>query len=125
MAKILLAEDEPLLVRMIAEVLEEEGLAFDTAKDGAQAHEMLISGAYDLVLTDIQMPKMSGVDLLRSIKKNKSVHQPQWWFALTAHTEEDTDKEGISLFDESFFKPFSPTFIAKLIKQKLEAVEDF
>lgn len=126
MSKILLVEDEPLLARMLAEVFEDEGIDFDLAHDGDQAFDMLSAGVYDLVLTDIQMPKRNGIDLLKSIKEEQSFHQPQWWFALTAHTEEEAEQEGeLSLFDESFFKPFSPTFIAKLVKNKLESIEEF
>jgi two-component system response regulator AtoC len=66
--KILLADDEPTIRLSIADALEDAGHTVRTAKDGADAWEVLIDEPIDLVLTDIRMPRMDGITLFRRIR---------------------------------------------------------
>ena len=68
MAKILLAEDDLFLRDIYNEILQGEGFTVTTVIDGAQTLEELNKGGWDLVLLDVFMPKMSGIDVLKKIK---------------------------------------------------------
>ena len=70
--KILLVEDNVLNRELASTVLQENGFAVDTAEDGASAVEKLRAAPpdrYDLILMDIQMPRMNGYDAARAIRK--------------------------------------------------------
>ncbi len=73
MAKILLIEDEPAIRRVLVKILTEENSKYtvEEAEDGLQGTEKIKNEDYDLVLCDIKMPKMDGVEVLEAIKKIK------------------------------------------------------
>jgi two-component system response regulator (stage 0 sporulation protein F) len=72
--KILIAEDEPGLRMLYADELEEDGYEVITAKDGKDAIERYQEGGLDLIILDIAMPVMDGIDALRHLKdKNGKV----------------------------------------------------
>jgi two-component system response regulator PilR (NtrC family) len=66
---ILLAEDEKVLRESLAQLLTEEGYEVVQAADGQEAYDLAISRAFDLVLTDIRMPRMDGVALLNHLQQ--------------------------------------------------------
>lgn len=66
---ILLVEDELINQSVITELLSEEPLSIDTADNGVQAVEKVLSKDYDLILMDMQMPRMDGVTATREIRK--------------------------------------------------------
>ena len=68
-ARLLIIEDEPLIRRSLAEFLEQEGFAVQTAANGAAGLQLADKTAFDLVLTDIQMPGMDGVEVLERIQQ--------------------------------------------------------
>lgn len=68
-ARILLVEDEPINQEVSRWMLEEVGLQVDLAEDGLQAVEMVKMNHYALILMDMQMPIMNGVDATREIRK--------------------------------------------------------
>jgi two-component system alkaline phosphatase synthesis response regulator PhoP len=65
--RILVVDDDPLIRQLNSEVLIYSGYQADTAKDGAAAWEALYASNYDLLITGNNMPKVSGVDLLKKI----------------------------------------------------------
>ncbi|HEY4329644.1 MAG TPA: sigma-54 dependent transcriptional regulator [Phycisphaerae bacterium] len=67
-ARLLLVDDDPLIVNSLSEFLRLEGYDVDTATDGTHALEMLAAIRYNLLLTDVNMPRTNGLELLRSIK---------------------------------------------------------
>ena len=67
-ARLLIVDDDSLIVDSLSEFLRMEGYLVDTAPDGAQAIEMLATTRYNLVLTDVNMPRTNGLELLRTIK---------------------------------------------------------
>ncbi|HUO07767.1 MAG TPA: sigma-54 dependent transcriptional regulator [Phycisphaerae bacterium] len=69
-SRLLLVDDDPLIVNSLSEFLKLEGYAVDTAPDGAQAIEMLAANRYSLVLTDVNMPRTNGLELLRKIRNH-------------------------------------------------------
>lgn len=68
--KVLLVDDEPIILKMLGEWMRNLGYAFATATNGLEAVEALKKEAYGLVITDINMPRMDGMQLLKHIKKN-------------------------------------------------------
>ena len=70
MAKILLVDDDPLLVRMYQTKFELDGNEVATCGDGDEAIEKLKTFAPDMVLLDIMMPKKDGLTTLKEIKDN-------------------------------------------------------
>jgi two-component system response regulator HydG len=66
--KVLVVDDEPAVVTSLQKVLVREGLTVLTASNGRQALEVVRDEAVAVVITDFQMPEMSGLDLLRSLK---------------------------------------------------------
>ncbi len=73
MSKILIIEDEAAIRRVLTKILSEENETYNVeeAEDGAKGFEKIKSTDYDLVLCDIKMPKMDGVELLEAVKKIK------------------------------------------------------
>jgi PAS domain S-box-containing protein len=67
-ARILLAEDEPINQEVSRELLEAAGLLVDLADDGVEAVDLAKSGNYDLILLDLQMPRMNGIEAARIIR---------------------------------------------------------
>jgi len=67
--RLLVVEDEPLIRNTLAEFLEQEGFVVDTAADGSQALKLAEDRAYDLVLSDIQMPGMDGVEMVERLQQ--------------------------------------------------------
>ncbi|CDN32220.1 Sigma-54 dependent transcriptional regulator/response regulator [Mucinivorans hirudinis] len=72
MAKILIVDDERSIRNTIRELLEMEGYKCETAENGKQALEMSTKGGWDLVITDIKMPEMDGVELLAALHRDFS-----------------------------------------------------
>ncbi len=73
MASILIVEDEAKIARFIELELEHEGYRTDKAGDGITALEKLESGGYDLVVLDIMLPGINGLEVLRRLRKSSSV----------------------------------------------------
>ena len=73
MSKILIIEDEAAIRRVLSKILSEENDAYivEDAEDGLQGLEKIKNNDYDLVLCDIKMPKMDGVEVLEAVKKIK------------------------------------------------------
>ena len=73
MSKILVIEDEASIRRVLKKIISEENDSYhvEEAKDGLLGIEMIKNNDYDLVLCDIKMPKMDGVEVLEKAKKIK------------------------------------------------------
>src|ERR1700750_120100 len=70
MAKILVIDDEKAIRRSIREILEFEKHTVDEAEDGQTALNLALKNNYDVVLSDIKMPKLDGTELLQKLIEN-------------------------------------------------------
>lgn len=103
MFKILLAEDEEKIRQLLEQVLVYENYNVVTAKDGEQALELFYQENFDLVILDWMMPKISGLEVAKEIKKEL----PTKIIMLTAkHMPEDEVQALLSGVDDYLTKPF-------------------
>ena len=66
--KVLVVDDEKLIVKGIRFSLEQDGMEVDCAYDGAEALKMATENAYDMILLDIMLPKMDGFEVCQHIR---------------------------------------------------------
>ncbi len=69
--RLLIVDDEDDLRELLSQVLSNSGYEIQTASDGAQALSVLKSATFDVVLLDIQMPKVDGIQVLKHLKSHK------------------------------------------------------
>jgi len=102
--KLLLVEDERDLSRAIKEILVYSKYEVDTAFDGLEALDYVAQYSYDLIIMDVMMPKMNGIEALKRIRAQK-IDTPI--IMLTAKSELDDKVEGLdSGADDYLTKPF-------------------
>ena len=70
--KILLVEDDQFTRELYEEVLKDAGFAVDTAVDGVDGLSKMTVGGYNLILLDVMMPKMNGLEVLKSLKASEA-----------------------------------------------------
>jgi len=105
--EILVAEDHPEMQALLARVLERE-FRVRTARDGREALEAIRSSRPDLVLADVMMPELSGLDLCRALKADPATRAIPF-VLVTAKGERRQKIEGLELgADEYVTKPFHP-----------------
>lgn len=113
--RILVAEDEKMMLKAIAFKLQKEGYEVTTADDGKQAMELLKTGEYDLMVSDIMMPFASGLELVTEIKQ---LNLKTKTLLLSALGQENTVIKAFSLgADDYMTKPFSPNELIVRIKK--------
>ena len=123
--RLLIVEDEKELLESIAEGLRLSGYAVDTAADGAEAEDLFWSETYDLIVLDINLPKIDGFTLLEEIREeDKQVNV----IMLTARTQVADRVKGLDLgANDYLIKPFHfdelEARIRSLLRRK-QVVED-
>jgi DNA-binding response OmpR family regulator len=68
---VLIVEDERRLAQLVRRVLEEEGHTVDTAHDGEEGLAMAMEGSHDVVILDILLPEIDGIEVCQSLRRNK------------------------------------------------------
>ncbi|NLI83638.1 MAG: diguanylate cyclase [Deltaproteobacteria bacterium] len=81
--RILVVDDEKQVCEILEEFLSQMGHEVGTAKDGVEALERLKNGSFEIVITDIDMPRMDGIELIRYLAEHKSSVDA---IAITGHT---------------------------------------
>ncbi len=101
----MLAEDERYLSSALCEILSKQKYDVDSVYDGDSALEYIRTGLYDLVILDIMMPRMDGIEVLRIVRSEKN---PVPILMLTARDEVQDKVAGLDLgADDYMTKPFS------------------
>jgi len=113
---ILVVDDEPQIVRLVRAYLEEAGYRVVTASDGQEALYVARHEKPDLVVLDVLMPKMDGLEFTRRIRRERDVPI----IMLTARAEETDRIVGLELgADDYVTKPFSPKEVIARVRAVL------
>ena len=103
--RILVVEDEAKVASFIKRALEEENYAVDACADGARGLELALSGAYDVIVLDLMLPVMPGIEVLKRLRKDKILTPV---LILTAQSQLTQKIEGLDAgADDYLTKPFA------------------
>lgn len=117
-AKILIVDDEPLIRDALAFKLTKDGYDVDTAEDGEKAIQKIESEEYQIIISDIMMPFISGFELVK-ILKERGTDAPV--LILTSLNSETAVLKAFDLGADDFMtKPFSPNELSVRIKKLLK-----
>jgi DNA-binding response OmpR family regulator len=116
--KILVCEDDIIMIKAIEHKLKSEGYTIDVATDGIQASEKISNNEYDLIMTDLLMPFFGGLELVNKVRNEMKLNVPI--IVLTRVGNEDTIIEAFKLgADDYVTKPFSPNELSIRVKRLL------
>jgi two-component system, OmpR family, alkaline phosphatase synthesis response regulator PhoP len=116
MSKILVIDDEPGIIKLISAYLKPEGYEVYTASDGESGLKAARAFKPDLILLDIMLPGLDGIELLARLRRESDVYV----ILLTARTEETDKVVGLTIgADDYVTKPFSPRELVARIKAAL------
>ena len=119
-ASILVVEDEPAIRDAVTYAFEAEGFAVAGARDGAEALDLFALGAYDLVVLDLMLPKLSGTDVCRRLRADSAVPIVM----LTAKASELDTVVGLEVgADDYVTKPFSMVELVSRVRALLRRRE--
>ncbi|EIX2830834.1 aerobic respiration two-component sensor histidine kinase ArcB [Escherichia coli] len=121
---VLLVEDIELNVIVARSVLEKLGNSVDVAMTGKAALEMFKPGEYDLVLLDIQLPDMTGLDISRELTKRYPREDLPPLVALTANVLKDKQEYLYAGMDDVLSKPLSVPALTAMIKKFWDTQDD-
>ncbi len=118
-ARILLVDDDPMITELVVDMLGMEGYEVDTATNGIEALQKLESQRYDLIITDLHMPKLDGSGFYRELSQRK-VHSLKRIIFLTGTTGVSEEHR---LVQESgvpvLLKPFNVVELIELVRRLL------
>ncbi|WP_395625564.1 response regulator transcription factor [Daejeonella sp.] len=118
--KVLLVEDEHILRENITQFLELKKFKVIQAKNGLEADYILKKANPDVIICDISMPFMNGIQLLKQVRKNDQYNHIPFIF-LTAKAEKDDLRTGmISGADDYIIKPFTFSELFNSIQKRIE-----
>jgi|TARA_B110000971_G_scaffold96359_1_gene99079 two-component system alkaline phosphatase synthesis response regulator PhoP len=119
MPKILLVDDEPDIIELIQYHLEKEGYLVKTAKNGVEGLKVAKSFVPDLILLDVMMPEMDGIEACIELRKDNTLNSTLIAF-LTARAEDYSHVAGLdSGADDYITKPIKPRVLLSKIKALL------
>jgi DNA-binding response OmpR family regulator len=114
--RILLVDDEPLILKGLKFALEQDGYETDSAEDGETALDKALKGGYDLILLDVMLPKMSGIEVCQAVREKSDVPI----IMLTAKGEDMDKILGLEYgADDYMTKPFNILEVKARIKSIL------
>jgi signal transduction histidine kinase/CheY-like chemotaxis protein len=118
---VLVADDQEMNLALMEKILTRWQCRFDKARDGVSAYELFISNNYDIVLLDLQMPRMTGVEVVKKIREDKELLKAQIpVLALTADTTMPGNLEFLEAgFNDYLLKPFRERDIYNVIVRHL------
>ncbi|MBC2606169.1 PAS domain-containing hybrid sensor histidine kinase/response regulator [Pelagicoccus albus] len=122
--KILVVEDNAINRMLAIRILQKLGFRADSAKDGKDAIKKCDLKPYDIILMDLQLPDISGIQTLKSIRKNLAQSQrAPWTIAATASTwQEDRELCFQAGFDDFLSKPIHPDKLVAAIEKARAAI---
>ena len=125
--RVLLVDDNRINQKVAIRTLEKMGYRPDLATNGIEALRAVEDGGYDLVLMDVQMPEMDGIEATRRIRVLPLAHQPEIVAMTASVLERDRDECLEAGMDAFLVKPFRPADVAKTLEAchgRLESAGD-
>lgn len=120
MAKILVIDDEPSIINLVSAYLKPEGYEVYTAADGKAGLKAARAFQPDLIILDLMLPGMDGIELLSRLRRESDVYV----IMLTARTDETDKIVGLSVgADDYVTKPFSPRELVARTKAALRRIQ--
>ncbi|MBF0329221.1 MAG: NAD(P)H-dependent oxidoreductase subunit E [Nitrospirae bacterium] len=115
---ILVVDDEKIVLKSCEKVLAPEGYKVSTVASGREALDLLDKNRYDLIITDIKMPEMDGIEFIRQArKKNTDINI----IVITGYPSQESIREALSLRIVDYLpKPFSPTILLDVVTRAME-----
>ena len=121
MTRILIADDDRATLRLLESRLTRAGFAVVAVQDGIEAREKLRRGRFDLLLLDVWMPRLNGLELLAGLRRRKT--RPR----VIVMTSDDTPETLLKAVREQAFrylhKPIDPARLIETVRDVLEAAE--
>ena len=120
--KILIVDDEPDLRMMFKDILATFGYELDEAGDGVECLEKLVKDKYDLILLDLMMPRMDGMEALARIKQDPKKYGNTPILILTNLTSDVAIKEGFERKADGYLikTELTPEQVVKEIEQVMK-----
>ncbi|MGM7682625.1 response regulator transcription factor [Cytobacillus sp. Hm23] len=121
-AKILVVEDDLSISEMVEDYLTKEGYLITTAYDGREAERILMYNAFDLVLLDIMLPQLNGIDLLKLIREKSTIP-----ILIMSAKDSDVDKAlGLGFgADDYIAKPFSMIELSARVQAAIRRAKQY
>lgn len=120
MTKILVIDDEPSIINLVTAYLKPEGYEVYTASDGNAGLKSARAFKPDLIILDLMLPGMDGIELLSILRRESDVYV----IMLTARTDETDKIVGLSVgADDYVTKPFSPRELVARVKAALRRIK--
>ncbi len=120
MPKILIADDEAYIVRVISMWLRRHGYDILEASNGAQALEILDHQTVDLIIADMNMPGINGLELIRVVREERGIDVP--FLLLTARCDQEKLSEQMEPYHVHLYpKPFVPSRLVADINRLLNS----
>mgnify|MGYP001586913111 CR=1 FL=1 len=118
MGKILIIEDDPFLLKLYKEILSDTGLEVEEALDGETGLRKVKDSKPDLILLDIMLPKMNGLDVLEKLKEGQSTREIPVVIITNLASEEDK-KRAMDLGAISYMikTEYEPDQVVALVKE--------
>lgn len=114
--KVLVVDDDPVNLRVIETILTTEKYDLKTVTSGSKALEALVSQKFDLVISDVMMPNMSGYELVRTIRKQQSITELPVLLLTARGQAQDIENGFLSGANDYVMKPVDPLELRSRVK---------
>ncbi|MBR1762324.1 MAG: response regulator transcription factor [Eubacterium sp.] len=118
--KILIVEDDESILQLEKDYLEANGFRVETATNGADGLNLALGGGFDLILLDVMLPKVSGLEICKKVREISNIP-----ILFVSAKRDDIDKiKGLGLgADDYIVKPFSPSELATRVIAHIKRYE--
>ena len=121
--KILIADDEAVVLEIMAKKIASQGYTVITAKDGQEAWDKIVSATPDIIVLDLNMPKMDGWGVLSQLRQNPPTKRWQPVIIVSAQNELESFQKGVNLeADHYLSKPCQIEDVLKAIRLMLSLI---
>jgi DNA-binding NtrC family response regulator len=122
MANLLIVDDELSMRQFLTHLFQREGHSIRVAENGRRALEMLRQQPVDVIISDVRMPDIGGIDLLRATKE---LHPQTEVIMMTAFANEETAREAVKLGAFNFiYKPFDNDLLKVIVQRAVQKIAD-